>query len=170
VRRLSITLFAPDHTADGSRPGPEQLLCPIEVDLCQRQRGLALIVSGDASAQKSYLVVQVLHGTLQFPAPARGFCFNTARLGFGRLQVCVCGVDGRSLLRYCDLKRLLVQFGEKLCFLNTVIVIHQNPGNLAADAGSNERHMPVHVCIIRRNGIEGQADPGNAKCAGGYQN
>ena len=37
--------------------------------------------------QKGYLVVEVLHGVLQFPAPASGFCFNAARLGFGHLQV-----------------------------------------------------------------------------------
>ena len=61
------------------------------------------------------------------------------------------------LLRDRDLKGLLVQFGEKLSFADTVIVIHQNPGNLAADAGSNERHMAVHVCVIRRNGVESQA-------------
>ena len=150
--------------------GPEQLLCPIEVDLCQRQRGLALIESGDPSMQKSYLVVDVLHGVLQFPAPAPGFCFNTARHGFGRLQVCVCGVDGRSLLGDRDLIRLLVQFGEKLSFVHTVIVIHQNPGNLAADAGSNERHMPVDVCVIRRDGVEHLPDPGNAQYADGCQN
>ena len=106
------------------------------------------------------MVVEVLHGALQFPAPAPGFCFNTARLGFGRLQVRLCGVDRRSLLRDRDLKGLLVQFGEKLSLANTVIVIHQNPGNLAADTGSNECHMPVHVCVICRNGVESQTNLG----------
>jgi len=150
--------------------GPEQLLCPIEVKLCQCKHRLVPIESGDPSVQKGCLVVEVLHGALQFPAPAHGFCFNTARLGFGRLQVRLCGIDRRSLLRDCNLKRLLVQFGEKLSFLNTVIVIHQNPGNLAADAGGNECHMAVHVCVVRRDGVEREADPGNAKYTGDCQN
>ena|ERR1700719_4019684 len=48
--------------------GPEQLLCPIEVNLRQCQRRLIPIESGDASVQKGYLVVEILHGALQFPA------------------------------------------------------------------------------------------------------
>jgi hypothetical protein len=43
------------------------------------------------------LVVEVLDGALQFPSPAPGFCFNTARLGFGRLQVRLCGVSTAAL-------------------------------------------------------------------------
>jgi hypothetical protein len=122
--------------------GPEQLFCATEVDLCQRQRCLALIESGDASVQKGDLVVEVLHGALQFPPSASGFCFNTARLGVGRLQVRLCGVDRRSLLRDHDLIRLPVEFSEKLSFTHTVIVIHQNPGNLAADAGATNVTCP----------------------------
>jgi hypothetical protein len=30
--------------------------------------------------------------------------------------------------------------------------------------------MAIHVCVVRRNGIESKADPGNAKYAGDDQN
>jgi hypothetical protein len=30
--------------------------------------------------------------------------------------------------------------------------------------------MPVHVCVVRRNGVESQPDPGNAEYADGCQN
>ena len=79
-------------------------------------------------------------------------------------------MSSTAFLKDGDLIGLLVQFGAKLSFLNSVIVIHQNMGNLAADTGSDECHMPVHVGVIRRNGIESEADLGNANYAGDYQN
>src|SRR4029077_20559195 len=122
------------------------------------------------STQKSYSVVDVLHGMLQAPAPAPGLCFNTTHHGCGRPQVCVCGVDGCSLLGDCDLIWLLVQFGEKISFVHTVIVIHQNPGNLASHAGRNESKVAVPACVIRRDGVETLLDPGNAQSQDTCQN
>ena len=124
--------------------------------------GVALVESGNAGMQQGHLVVDVLDGVLQFPAPAPGLCFDTAHRGRGRLQIRLRGIDRRFLFGDRDLVGLLVQLGEKISLANTVVVIDQNPGNLAADAGSNERHMAIHICVIRRNGIEGQFDPGNS--------
>ena len=59
--------------------------------------------------------------------------------------------------------RLRVQFDQNISFTYTVVVIHQDPGNLAADAGGNERQVAVHVCIVRRNGVDRQADRWNAE-------
>jgi hypothetical protein len=42
--------------------------------------------------------------------------------------------------------------------------------SLAADAGSNERHMAVHVCVVGRDSVESQTNPGNAQYADGCQN
>ena len=59
--------------------------------------------------------------------------------------------------------RLLVQLGEKVSLVHAVVVVHQNPGDLTADAGSNKRHVAVHVSVVRRNSVEGQFDPRDAE-------
>jgi hypothetical protein len=33
--------------------------------------------------------------------------------------------------------------------VHTVVVIHQDPGNLTSDARSDERYVAVHECVIR---------------------
>ena len=70
-----------------------QLLCPIEFELGQRQRGLALVEVGDPGMQDRDLVVDVLHGVLQFPALAPGLRFDAAHRGAGRLQIRLRRVD-----------------------------------------------------------------------------
>ncbi len=62
-----------------------------------------------------------------------------------------------------DLIRLLVELGEQISSVHPVVVVHQNPRNLASDTGSNKRHMPVHICVICRDGTKCQLDPGNAE-------
>ena len=119
--------------------------------------------------QKRYFVVDILYGVLQSPAPGPCLCFDIPHRGFSRPQVRVCGIDGRSFHSNRVLKRLLVEFGEKLALVHTVVVIHQHPGDLAGDPGSNERHMAVDVGVIRRNGVERCEDPGNAEYADGRQ-
>src|SRR5262249_59266882 len=103
---------------------------------------------------EGYLIREVLHGVLQVPAPAPGLCFDTARRGPGRPQIRLCGIDGRFLDGDCVLKWLLVQLNKKISLAHTVVVIHQNSGNLTVDAGSDERHVTVHESIIRRNRAE----------------
>ena len=55
---------------------------PVEVNLSQRELGLALIDTGNSGAQQGNLVVDVLDGVLQRPAPAPGLRFDPAYLGF----------------------------------------------------------------------------------------
>ena len=97
------------------------------------------------------MIVDVLHGVLQIPAPAPGLCFDAAHLGPGRLQIRLCGVNGRLVHGDCVLKWLLVELNKKISLAHTVVVIHQNPGNLTVDAGGDECHVTVYVCVIRRN-------------------
>jgi hypothetical protein len=152
------------------RRAPQQLLRPIEVGLCERQVGLALVESGYPSVQQRDFVVDILYGVLQPPAPGPCLCFDIPRRSFGCAQVRLCGIDGRSFHSDRVLKRLLVEFGEKLAFVHTVVVVHQYPGDLAGDPGSNERHMAVDVGVVRRNGVERFEDPRDAEYADDRQN
>ena len=115
------------------------------------------------------MILDVLNGVLQIPAPAHGLCFDAAHLGPGRLQIRLCGIDGRLLHGDCVLEWLLVQFNKKISLVHTVVVIHQNSGNLTVDAGSDECHVTVHESIIRRNRAESQPDLGNTEPKGGCQ-
>ncbi len=104
--------------------------------------------------QKRDFVVDILYGVLQSPAPGPCLCFDIPHRGFSRAQVRGCGIDGRSFHSNRVLKRLLVEFGEKLAFVHTVVVVDQYPGDLAGDPGRDERHMAVDVGVVRRNGVE----------------
>ena len=73
------------------------------------------------------------------------------------------GIDGRLLHGDGVPKWLLVQFDKKIALVHAVVVIHQNPGDLAVDARGDERHMAVHVGVVGRNRAEHEPDPGNAK-------
>jgi hypothetical protein len=150
--------------------GPEQLLCPIEVNLCQRQRRFGLVESGNPIMQKSDLVFEALDGALQFPAPAPGFGFDSPHAGDGRLQIRVRRIDRRFLLRDGDLKGFLVDLREKVAFVQAIVVIDQNTGNLSAYARCDERYVPVDIGVVRRNGGESEPDPRDAKRAGQDQN
>ena len=57
-----------------------QLRGPVEVDLSQRELGFALIDTGNLGAQQGDLVVDVLHGVLQRPAPAHRLRFDAAHV------------------------------------------------------------------------------------------
>ena len=120
--------------------------------------------------QKSYFVVNILYGVLQSPAPGPCLCFDIPHRGLSRLQVRSCGIDGRSFHGNRVLIRLLVDFGEKLALVHTIVVIHQYPGDLTGDPGSNERHMAVDVGVIRRNGVQRYEDPTDTEYADGRQN
>jgi hypothetical protein len=87
-------------------------------------------------------------------------CFDIPHRGLGRAQVRLCGIDGRSFHSNRVLKRLLVEFGEKLAFVHTVVGINQHPRDLAGDPGSDERHVAVDVGVVRRNGVERCENPG----------
>ena len=73
------------------------------------------------------LVFDVLHGMLEFPVLTSGLCFNTTHICFSRLEVRLCGIDGRFLDGDDDLIWLPVEFDEKITLVYTVVVIHQNP-------------------------------------------
>ena len=72
-------------------------------------------------------------------------------------------VDGRSFFGDRIFKWLLVQLGENFALVDTVVIIDENPGYLAADASGNERDMPIHIGVIGRDGVERQSDPGDAE-------
>src|SRR5262249_45022977 len=69
----------------------------------------------------------------------------------------------------CILKRLLVQLGEKISLVNTVVIIDQHAGDLSAYASSNECDVAIDVGVISRDGAERQSDPRNAEYQGGRQ-
>jgi hypothetical protein len=115
---------------------------------------------------QGYLVFDILDGFLQLPAPAPGLCFDAAHRGPGRLEIRLCGIDGRLLHCDCVPKWLVIQFNKKISLVHTVVVIHQNPRNLAMDARSDERHVAVHEGVVGRNRAEHEPDPGNAKHRG----
>ena len=143
-------------------PGDE-LSRPIEFNLRQRQCGLALVDSGDPRVQESDLVVDILHGVLQVPAPAPCLRFDRAHRRGGCLQVCFRGVDRCLLLGDRNPVRLLVQLGEEISLVHTVVVVHQNAGNLSCHAGRNKRHVPIHECVVRGDGVEHLLDPRDAE-------
>ena len=140
---------------------------PVEVNLSQRELGFALVDTGNLGAQQGDLVVDVLHGVLQRPAPAHGLRFDAAHFGLGHLQVCRRRIDSRLFDRDRDLKGLLVQLDQKVSFAHPVVVVDEDPRNLASDAGGDERDVTVDVCVIRRNRVERRLDPGNAEPKGG---
>ena len=113
--------------------------------------------------QKRDLVVDVLHGALQVPAPAPCLRFDRAHRGDGCLQICFRGVDRCLLLGDRNPVRLLVQLGEEISLAHTVVVIHQNAGDLSCHAGRDKRHMPIHECIVCGDGVEHLLDPRNAE-------
>ena len=95
-RQFPPPLGRTPHAA--SSPSATNSPRPIKLDLRQRQRGLALVNSGDPRVQQSDLAVDVLHGTLQVPAPAPRLGFDPAHRRGGRLQVRVRDVHRRLLL------------------------------------------------------------------------
>ena len=70
-------------------------------------------------------------------------------------------IDLRLLFGDRVLEWLLVQLGEKLAIADTIVVIDQHAGDLAADARRHEGDMAVHIGVIRRDGVQGQVQPGN---------
>ena len=147
-----------------------QLPCPLEFELGQCQRRLALVDAGNSGAQFGDLIGHVLHGVLQFPASAHGLRFNAADHGGRRLQVRLCRIDGRPFYCDCGLIRLLVQFDKKVSPAHAVIVVHEDTRNLTADARGNEGDVTVHERVVGRNGVESLQDPRNANHKDGCQN
>ena len=156
--RLPLVVHLTRHIGAG-----DELPRPIEFELRQRQRGLALFDSGDPRVQQSDLAVDILHGALQVPALAPCLRFDRAHRRGGGLQVCFRGVDRRLLLGDRNPVRLLVQLGEEISLVHTVVVIHQNAGNLSSHAGRDKRHVPIHVCVVRGDGVEHLLDPRDAE-------
>ena len=156
--RLPLVVHLTRHIVPG-----DELPRPIEFNLRQRQCGLALVDSGDPRVQQSDLAVDVLHGALQVPAPAPCLRFDRARRRGGCLQVCFRGVDRCLLLGDRNPVRLLVQLGEEISLAHTVVVIHQNAGDLSCHAGRNKRHVPIHECVVRGDGVEHLLDPRDAE-------
>jgi hypothetical protein len=135
------------------RPGNivrhHQLRGPIEVNLSQRELGATLVDIGNPGVQQGDLVVDVLECVLQRPAPAVGLRFHAAHSGLRHLQVCRRRIDSRLFDRDCDLKGLLVQLDQKVSPTHPVVVVDEDARYLAADAGRDERHVTVDVCVIR---------------------
>jgi hypothetical protein len=142
---------------------------PVEVDLSQRELGATLVDTGNPGAQQGDLVVDALDGVLQRPAPAPGLRLDAAHFGRRRLQVRHRRIDSRLFDRDCDLKRLLVQFDQKVSLAHAVVVVDEDARDLALDAGGDERDVTIDVCVIRRNRGEGRPDRGNAKPKGAGQ-
>jgi len=78
-------------------------------------------------------------------------------------QIRVCGLDSCPSVSDRNFVWLSVQLGENIAFVDEIIVIHQNPGYLAADASGDERDVPVHIGVVCRNSVESQFDPRNAE-------
>ena len=158
------------------RPGDivrhHQFRGPVEVNLSQRELGLALVDTGDPGAQQGDLVVDVLDSVLQRPAPAPGLRFDAAHFGLRHLQVRRRRIDGRLFDRDGDLKGLLVQLDQKVSLAHAIVVVDEDARDLAPDAGGDERDVTVDIGVIGRNRVEGRPDPGNAepKGAGEDQN
>jgi hypothetical protein len=79
------------------------------------------------------------------------------------LQVCFRGVDRRLLFGHCNPVRLLVQLGKDISIMHTVVVIHQDAGNLSCHARRNERHVPIHECVAGGVCVEHLLDPRDAQ-------
>ncbi len=47
--------------------------------------------------------------------------------------------------------------------MHTVVVIHQNAGNLSCHAGRNKRHVPIHVGVVGGDGVEHLLDQRDAE-------
>jgi hypothetical protein len=140
----------------------DELLGPIEFNLRQRQRRLALVDRSDPRMQDSHLFVDALHRLLKIPASAPRLRFDRPHRRDGCLQACFRGVDRRLLLGDRDLERLLIQLGEEISLAHTIVVVHQNAGNLSCHAGRDKRHVPIHVCVVRGDGVEDLLDPRDA--------
>ena len=149
--------------------GHHQLSRSIEVNLSERKLGLAFVDTGNLGAQHRDLVVDVLHRVLQCSAPAHGLCFKAAHFGLGHLQVRRCGIDSRLFDRDCDLKGFLVQLDKKVAFAHPVVVVDEDPRDLALNARGHESDVTVDIRIVGRNRVEGRLDPGNAEPKGAGQ-
>ena len=123
---------------------------------------LALVRAGNAAHAEGDLVVHVLDGVLQVPALAPGLRFDSAHWACGRQQVGL-AVSTRPLCATCDLVGLLVELREQIALVHAVVVVDQNPRDLAGDARRDEGDVPVHVGVIGRNRVEGLLDIGNAE-------
>jgi hypothetical protein len=47
--------------------------------------------------------------------------------------------------------------------VHTVVVIHQNAGNLSCHTGRNKRYVPIHECVVRGDGVEHLLAPRDAE-------
>jgi hypothetical protein len=101
---------------------------------------------------------------------APGLRFDAPHVGHDGTQIRLCDIDSRLLQGDRILKRLLVQLDQDVSLVDAIVVIHQNPGNLAADARSDGRHVTVHECVIGRLGVESEPDPGNTEPKGHCHN
>jgi hypothetical protein len=147
----------------GSRRRCDQLPDPPEFELGELERRPAHFDAGNLSTQQRYLILDLLDGVLQIPTPAPGLCFDAPYRGLGRLEIRLRGIDGRLFHRDGISKRLLVKLNQKFSFFHTVVVIHQNPGNLTVNARRDERRVTIHEGIIRRNRAESEPDPRDAE-------
>ena len=136
---------------------------PVEVDLSQRELGLALVDAGNLGAQQGDLVVDVLHGVLQRPAPAHGLRFDAAHFGLRYREFSRRRIHRRLFDRDCDLKGLLVQLDQQVSLVDPVVVVDEDARHLAFDAGGHERHVTIDVGVIGRDGVERRLDPGNTE-------
>ena len=148
----------------------DQLFCPVELGLGQLQRGLALVEIGNPGVQESDLVVDVLYGVLELPALAPRLGLETAHRRGRRHQIRRAVIHRRLLHGDGEPERLLVQLDEKVALAHTIVVVHQHPEHLARHPGRDEGDMAVHKGVVRRNGVQGLLNPGNAEDQGGQQN
>ena len=140
----------------------QQLLSPGKFNLRQLECRLAFVERGNTRMQLGHPVVDVIDGVLQFPAQAHGLGLDPAHLHRGRDQIRPCNIDGRLFFSDCVLEGLLVQLDENISLVNAVVVIDQHPRYLPAYASRNERDVAVHESVVRRDGVEGQLDPGDS--------
>jgi hypothetical protein len=147
-----------------------QLPGPLEFELGQCQRRLALVDAGDPRMQFGQPIGDVVHGELQFPVPASRLRFEAAHSGGRRLQVRLGDIDGRPLDGDCGPIRLFVQFDEKVSPADAVIVVDEDTGHLAAHARRDEGDVTVHECVVGRNRVESFHDPRNANSENDRQN
>ena len=68
-----------------------------------------------------------------------------------------------------NLVRFLVELDQQVPLLHAVVVVHQDLGHLAGDAGSHEGHVAVDVGVVGGNRVQRRHHPGNQEVAADRQ-
>ena len=110
---------------------------------------------GDLGVQEGDLVVHVLDGVIEVEAEAARLADSGAGLGLGDGEVGL-GLDHGGLGDGdLHLVGLLVELDEDVAFMDAVVVIDEDAGNLAGNARGDKGDVAVDVGVVGRNGVQG---------------